>query len=446
MKLNLEDLEAYYEKSLYVKEMCIFLSQSPQGQDCLTALILPDFEYCASQGVSQIKDRMHWEIQKLSRGLPVENRVKKYVLIKDPLPRTALGEIKRFEAQQLYLEKTALFTESRLDNNLSPEDNALLASPLRRQALEYLSQKLKRRVRLDDHLELDLGLDSLERVGLFFEFQHISGAQMEEKDFFFISTVRDVLTKLRTAPHTIASKDENTSWDKIVRGAPDEKIRKTLTSRQTFLSNVVNAAFFLLLSALTRLFFRIKVKGRSNLSEKGPYILCPNHSSYLDVPLIIASIGFSRLRNTFFLGYSAYLNHLFIRWAKRLFRLVPVDPGSRLAETLAVCGFVLKNSGMLCMFPEGIRSYDGEIHEFKRGIGILIKELQVDVVPVYIHGAYQAWPPYKIFPSFGRIQITFGEKLSPEELASGTIENIDAYQIIADNLKKKLIDLKEDKP
>ena len=187
----------------------------------------------------------------------------------------------------------------------------------------------------------------------------------------------------------------------------------------------------------------IKVSGSENIPQKGPFILCPNHSSYLDVPLLVAAMGYRALLFTFFLGYRAYLEHPFLRWSKQLFRLIPIDPAAHVADTLTMCSYVLRNKKALCLFPEGIRSIDGEIQEFKRGIGILIKELQVDAVPVYIRGAYEAWPPYTMFPSFGKIEVVFGRPASSEALGSSKGETIDMYQNIADNLRARLICLKE---
>lgn len=440
-KINLAELESYYEKSPYFKEIGIITSQSSAKKDYfLTALILPDFDYCASQRISQIKDRIHWEMHTLSRGLPPYKRIAKYIIIKDSLPRTALGRIKRSEITRQYSLETDSLNDSRLGQNVSAADERLLTCPIAQQALDYLSRRLKRPVSLNEHLELDLGFDSLERIGLFFEFQKLSGIELDETQFFFISTVREALTKLRGASGVQLQKNEAINLEKILKNTPGKKMPATL--QQPALSKIVNAVVLVILSCGLRLFLLIKVKGRNNIPQKGPYIFCPNHSSYLDVPLLIATMGFRALLTTYFLGYSAYLEHPFLRWSKKLFRLIPVDPASHLTDTLAACGYVLRNEKALCLFPEGIRSLDGEIHEFKRGIGILIKELHSDVVPVYIRGAYKAWPPYKIFPSFGKIEVIFGKKLPPEELDNKRRETIDIYQNIADNLKKRLVDLK----
>ena len=435
-RINVVELESWYRKSLYVKQICVYFSQEGK-EHFLTALILPDFKYCALHGVSQIKDRIHWEIERLSQGLSDYKRIKNYTLIKDSLPETVMGNLRRFDIKHRYV----LHHDFLKDETLSSSDRRLLSSPLCRKAMQYLCEKLKRKVSLDEHLELDLGLDSLERIGIFFEFQKLSGAALDEKDFFFIATVRDVLEKLHGSQISSARQSEAVSWDSITHGGSGKKM--PLSFKQGFFYRLINFMAIAMVSFLMRLFLRIKVSGSENIPQKGPFILCPNHSSYLDVPLLVAAMGYRALLFTFFLGYRAYLEHPFLRWSKQLFRLIPIDPAAHVADTLTMCSYVLRNKKALCLFPEGIRSIDGEIQEFKRGIGILIKELQVDAVPVYIRGAYEAWPPYTMFPSFGKIEVVFGRPASSEALGFSKGETIDMYQNIADNLRARLICLKE---
>lgn len=441
-EVNVKDLEAYYSKSPSIKEICIFLHKTNLGGDILTGVILPDLDYLSRKGVSQIKDRIRWEIDSLSRKLPEYKRIKKYIIISDMLPRTLNGELKRFEIEKKYSESSPAFEEKGALKELSPEDTSLLSSPLCRKALDYLTQKLKRPVGLDEHLELDLGLDSLERIGLLFEFQKFSGVQLDESLFFFVSTVREVLDKLRAVSDAPVSKEEILDWQNFLHAHSEDKIKGDIALMQSPLAKIVNLFFHLMLKAVSRSFFFLAVRGAENIPRKGPYIFCPNHSSYLDVPLFAASLDFSAISHTYLLGYSAYVNHPLIRWAKKLFRLIPIEPSDKLADTLGICSFVLKNSKMLLLFPEGTRSIDGEIKEFKRGAGMLIKELNAHVVPVYIRGAHKAWPAYRVLPLPAKIEIIFGKALTPEELTAKKIDGIDIYQNIVHNLKEELVRLR----
>ncbi len=205
----------------------------------------------------------------------------------------------------------------------------------------------------------------------------------------------------------------------------------------------VNLIFVIIFYIISRAFFMLKVTGKNNIPRNRPFIFCPNHASYLDGPLFAAALDLPVLLNTYFLGYSIYINHPLVSWGKKLFRLIPLNPSSKLSDTLQVCGFVLKNSKILCIFPEGGRSINGEIKEFKRGVGVLIKELNVDVVPVYIRGTHNAWPAGKAFLRFAKVEVIFGEKITVEELIANQPVETDTYQNIANNLRQKLINLRK---
>jgi long-chain acyl-CoA synthetase len=444
MEINLNELEAYYGRSPCIKEICIFIEEMGRGQDKLSGVILPDLDYLSRKGISQIKDRIRYEIDSLSRNLPEDKRIKRSVIVSDRLPRAADGRIDRLEIKKKYSESSPVSEERPGLSKPSSEDASLLSSPSCCAAMEYLAQKLKRPVGLDEHLELDLGLDSLERISLLFEFQKLSGFQLDESQFFFVSTVRDVLDKLRSLSGAVAEKEEAFDWDRVLTTFPDKELgKKDITLTQGALTKIANLFFYLLLKVVSRLLFCLTVKGRENIPPQGPFIFCPNHSSYLDVPLFAASLDFHTVLRTHFLGYRAYIEHRLLRWAKKLFRLIPVEPSERLSDTLMMCAFVLKNSRALCIFPEGARSVDGKIKEFKRGAGILIKELNIDVVPVYIRGAHKAWPAYRAFPLPGKIEVIFGRKLVPQELMARRLDGLDIYQNIVHNLREKMLKIKD---
>jgi len=447
-KINPEELEAYYNQSPFIKELCIFLQKDTGDRDLLTAVILPDLEYCNSRGVSQIKDRIRFEIENLSRDLPAYQRIAKYIITNERLPRTLLGKIKRFEVENIYSGHSPLSMENKStqSDKLSEEDLRLLSLPLSKQAIEYLSKKLKRQVNLDDHLELDLGLDSLERIGLFFEFQKLIGSNIDERPFFSVSTVRDVLSKLNAAKIQ-PQLEEASSWQDILNRVSESDVEDYITVRQSPLAKIANLILIILLKSIMRSFLLIKVKGKGNIPSNGPFIFCPNHTSYLDAPVLVASLSIPTILNTYFLGYSAYLNHPLLAWGKKLLRLISIDPASKFDDSLKLCAFALRNSKILCMFPEGARSVNGELQEFKRGAGILIKELAVPVVPVYIRGTYESWPVNRTFPKPCKIEVIFGEKMTMEELTQKSQQDqdkdIDIYQIIVHNLSVRLLYLKD---
>ena len=439
-KISPQDLEAYYVKSPYIEEVCIFLSaaEEKESKEKLAAAILPNYKQFRNQQITQIKDKIRWEVERVSRTLPPYKRIKDYILVSESLPKTILGKIKRYEVERMYISKNQ---GTKGSTRQLPQDDKLLSYPLCQKALGYLSGELKRNINLDDHLELDLGLDSLEQIGIFMEFQKITGLALNEEDFIAVFTVRDVLEKIKAVSSTQPKAKIATNWQEVLK-MPFTKEIAGIAVKQSMLSRSINVFIVLVLKAIADLVFRLKVKNKTNLPRKKPFILCANHSSYLDGLLLSASLNLSMLLNVYFLGYAIYFRHPLIAWASKLLRLVAIDPTSNLIESLKTCSHILGKSKILCMFPEGVRSINGNIGEFKRGAGILIKELNVPAVPVYIEGTYQAWPPYQKLPKPGKVTIIFGRPIMPKELASKEKDAVDIYKDIVDNLRKEIIDLR----
>ena len=441
-KINPEELESYYKKSPFIKEICIFTSSSMQQKDVLAAVVVPDLEYFRRQGLSQTKDRIRWEIETLSGNLLSYKRLAQFTLANEELPKTLLGKLKRFEVEKKFAAASEDARGQGADKKLTEEDTLLLASPICQKVLEYLSQKAKKKVYPANHLELDLGLDSLERISLFFEFQKITGKNLDERPFFYVSTVRDVLLALYAATgEELSASPAASGWKEILNAPFEQELQKTVVLNQGALSKLVKLIIAAIVAAITRTYFALRVQGKNNLPAKGPFILAPNHTSFLDPFFVGISLPLPTLFNTYFLGYHGYLGSPLISWAKNILQFIAIDTGMELDKSLRLCSNVLHNGKNLCIFPEGIRSQDGAIQEFKRGVGILVEELDIPVIPVYIQGAFRAWPAHKAFPRAARVKVTFGKPLTLEELTRVKKDSIDIYQNIAHTLRNELVKL-----
>ena len=122
-------------------------------------------------------------------------------------------------------------------------------------------------------------------------------------------------------------------------------------------------------------------------------------------------------------------------------RLIPIDSSANLIDSMKVSSFLLSKSKTICVFPEGKRSIENKIGEFKRGTGILIEELNIPALPVYIEGTYKAWPPYRMLPRPSKVTIVFGKPLTREELDNRQ-RGIDIYKNIVDNIKEEILKLR----
>jgi long-chain acyl-CoA synthetase len=89
---------------------------------------------------------------------------------------------------------------------------------------------------------------------------------------------------------------------------------------------------------------------------------------------------------------------------------------ARLYGALQLSAYVLRKGKILCVFPEGTRSRDGSIKEFKKGVGIIARELNIPVIPVAIKGTYEMLAPGKRFPRPVKVTVSFGKPIYPGDL------------------------------
>ena len=95
---------------------------------------------------------------------------------------------------------------------------------------------------------------------------------------------------------------------------------------------------------------------------------------------------------------------------------------------------LLKKNKNIAIFPEGTRTRDGKIDKFKKSFAILAKELNVDIQPYVIDGAYELFPAGKKFPRPGKITIEFLDKIKVDNLTYDEIVN-EAYSIIKNKIE-----------
>jgi len=172
------------------------------------------------------------------------------------------------------------------------------------------------------------------------------------------------------------------------------------------------------LEPLFRSQVRPLVEGLDVLTRvRGPVIFVANHASHLDTPLILLSLPDEWRRRT---AVAAAADYFFDTWWRAvgsalLFNTFPIERrGGSLAATPAE---VLADGWNLVVFPEGTRSSDGWLGQFRGGAARLAVESQVPVVPVAHRGTFAAMPRGQGWPSPGRRPVTvrFGEPLVARE-------------------------------
>ena len=154
---------------------------------------------------------------------------------------------------------------------------------------------------------------------------------------------------------------------------------------------VRNTAWF-----LCKIIFPTKVIGAENVPEDGPVLLCSNHISMIDPVLIAVSFK----RQITYMAKKELFGTKFTNWFFRNLGMVPVDRGASDIAAMRICLDVLKEGGLLGIFPQGHRYKQDESRELQNGAALMALRSRVKVVPVHISAPLKA---------FRRTTVRFGE-------------------------------------
>ena len=119
--------------------------------------------------------------------------------------------------------------------------------------------------------------------------------------------------------------------------------------------------------------------------------------------------------------------------------IVAIDPNVNLIRAMQVGAVGLKHGRVLLIFPEGTRSIDGHVAEFKKGAAIMAYELGVPIVPVGIRGTFEAWPRGGNF-RFHAVEFHIGKPIDPSTFAQAA----DPYAAITEKLQSEVKMLSDD--
>jgi long-chain acyl-CoA synthetase len=328
---------------------------------------------------------------------------------------------------------------------MTPEDEAWLEQPDVQRALAIVRENAHNapeKLRPTDNLELDLGLDSMQRVELLTALEGQLGGDVEEGQLADIYTVRDLVDAVleSAASGKTISKVQFAGWKAVLREDPTDpevldlaKPHPLAESFWYFVSRVFQI--------IARDRFQLKVSGLENIPKEGTYILSSNHESYLD-PVILASVVPRKVFvNLFAVGTSEIFGEGIMKKIARAVRVVVLDPDANLVPAMRAGVYGLRNGRSLILYPEGERSIDGTPRTFKKGAAILSMHLQVPIVPIAIDGFHDAWPRGKRFQKFAPLKMVFGDPIYPPPEADASE---DAYAKLTAKVKDRVVAMWEE--
>jgi 1-acyl-sn-glycerol-3-phosphate acyltransferase len=192
---------------------------------------------------------------------------------------------------------------------------------------------------------------------------------------------------------------------------PAERFR-SIRRESGLLESFAHHACFSLLRSYFAVAHRLTIVGREKLPPHGPFVLAANHCSHLDALILGAALtprhrerafpiaaGDVFFQSTATSTFSAIILNALPMWRKSCGPHALADLRRKLQE----------ESAIFIIFPEGGRSRSGSIMPFKHGLGMLVAETDVPVVPCGLVGTFEALPPHRNFPRPVRIKLVIGD-------------------------------------
>lgn len=276
----------------------------------------------------------------------------------------------------------------------------------------------------DRNLEADLQLSSLDRVELMSVLEERYQMDLKEVQFQDAATIRQL-------ERLIAQGTASTTAAYVYPRWPQHW---AVTAFRL-------AVYYLLAWPATYLLAAPRIRGRGNLRAlQGPVLVISNHVTYLDIAWILPALP-AGIRNTLAIAMRgerladmrgpASAKGLFERFMERLryflalslFNVFPLPRESGFLQSFRFTGNLVDRGWNVLVFPEGRTTEDGKMAHFRTGIGLLAKQLQIPVVPMYLDGLFDLKQAERIMTRPGHVRVTIGAPVrfshddEPEDIA-----------------------------
>lgn len=404
-------LEMFAEQ---VKEAAVV----PDG-DKLCAIIVPNKEWAAGRSVEDVEEQLKKDVLQ-PYNLSVENykKVMRLFVYDGELPRTKLDKLQRFKLLDIIKNGAHTAPKKHIDEPTFEEYQIIKRYIIKEKKLDEVLPS--------DNIETDLAFDSLDKVGLQEFLENSFGVSLSADDIARFRNISEMAERVAESKTQVESADVD--WHSILH---DERKGITLPDTWPSVPWIVHAfkTFF-------KMQFRLASKGVRNIPDEGPFILAANHQSYLDGMFVMAYVQLSQIRNTYFFAKEKHVNTPLRRWLAARHNVVVLEQ-DKMKNSIIKLGDVLKQGRNVIIFPEGTRTPDGSLGEFKKMFAILSVELGVPVVPVAINGAFEALPKGRKIPLPKKIVVEYLPPIFPSEDCTYDSLAEDVRTNIAQHLKQR---------
>src|SRR5436190_1503264 len=426
-----DELEELYEDSPYVKELSIVGLPDGIGEK-VACIVVPDDEFDIALSRVELHRLVEEHFREVSASLPYYKRVKVLHFTDVELPRTATRKVKRREVVRIMetLEEKQKSGRQSLAQDSADADALWLMG-----IVATVANRPRSEVSIDTRLS-DLGFDSLMFVELATAIENAGGSISAPERFNEIQDLRELTSVVNRRPGA-ATKQELRPEEK---GKDDEiHIPEFVRTAGTKAGDALQKLFY-------DQFLRTHYEGQSNIPPHTNFIVAANHCSHLDMGLTKMALGESGKDMVALAAADYFFDTKYKRAVMENFtNLVPMERTGSLRQSLRHARSFLDRGYNALIFPEGTRSMTGIMADYKPVIGYLALHAKVGILPMFLHGTYEAMPKGTTLIKSREVGARIGRFLSYEELEELTrgMARTEAYRLIAALVRHEVVNLRD---
>ena len=395
---NVQPAEIEFQLEKYddlIKEVAV-----TEKNDMLWAIIVP-------QNANITEDELKTKVvQPYNKTVENYKKIMNIFIYNGELPRTKLDKLQRFKLKDII--------NGNDNDNVAPVNDCSNESEEFRIIKEYIESEKKVAVKPTDHIETDLAFDSLDRVSLQGFIEQTFGMTVNADTMADFKDIRSLAEKV--AKGQTRREVEKIDWHKILTNGNDNNDENNDENENLKLptASFTHTLYEGMFKTFFKTYNRMTIKGVENIPANGPFILAPNHQSYLDAPIAMAGVPKNQINDIYFYATEEHVQGKFLRFMANRHNIILME-NRNLKNSILKLSKVLRQGKSIMIFPEGTRTFSGEMGDFKKTFAILAKELNVPIVPVRITGAYRMLKRGTRFIQPCHIQVEYLPEVRPNE-------------------------------
>ncbi|MDO5520038.1 MAG: AMP-binding protein [bacterium] len=384
-KIAPDDIENAYDGILGVKELVICgIADEEGGHDHVHAFVVADKEEEAT-----IRQRIKERGRTLSQNMKLRE-----IHFVTEIPKTSLQKPKR------YLLKKAISHKVKKEVEEARKEQLTLAEFVIK-AIAKVAGVSEAEVKKETRLFQELTIDSLSSIELALEIEEYAGIN-----------VTGHLTKEMTVEQLLA----------LIESGNVVQEKELDPNRYPMEKKGLHYGVFAFHRWLVGFVYKVKIHNDHVIPKEQGYILCANHVTNFDYLILTQKFRKKEFQQ---FGCMAKQELFKDKWVHRLLvhtaGMIPVDRSGNASSAMKAVTGKLKEDWGILIHPEGTRSKDGVMGEYKKGAAVLAIESGVPIIPAYIKGGHEIFPPGQSMPTLfnmrkcrrHRLEVVYGEPILP---------------------------------